>query len=699
MSNHRNVIEVFFINILKAMIIFYGIFTVFSWIMLVANISFNTFAYVLFPVAILSSGIFYYLIQNKNITPVENTQRNKIYQQPHNTQLFNLYLILGASLLFLTSFVITFVGIEPHFTVAWLLLTAGFIPLYFYIKQRSSHKPCPPIKAKNEVVPALILGVSLIVLYFYCVWWDSDDTHFLSYTARSLHNPNEIFGMYDGIFNKGGLSFIFPLNFGQSWELLTASIEYTTGFSVFTSYYLALPALILFLTPFLYIQVIKHYSKRFSFFAAIFCILFLIAWSINNHLHGMFFIPRIYQGKGVLLTFCMPLVIWCWHNYINTNNLTNKILLSLSLICCAGSSTTGAYISIILLGVLYLAHCIETNKINIKQMAVIALICLPNLAALMVIKSNIDNFKSYRYQQTQAATMNEQQAIDYKPHKKIEKKRDTSSMYWLFGGNKNLSIILLMIGISAILCAVNMNIKESIKSVSVLFMISFLTLNHWLAMFIAENIGPPNIVWRLHWAMPLVIILGLFTISLLQSTQIILSKINTSLKLQLNAKVIVFLSFIPLLVVSLYIIERGSPYIKQIYTNKFRPFKYNHTAFNVADIVAKEVTDDKLILADSRVAQLLPMLPRSSKLLTSRVLYQHVYPLTKKEVKQHNTLQHYIDNINTLKHDELMTLLMLSKAAGVTALVFESSISTNKTLENYSSYSCRPMAEQWYFCQ
>lgn len=577
-----------------------------------------------------------------------------------------------AAALFIACLLFTLLNANSAFSYSWLLGALGCVVLLLTTTNNSAQQqekgqftPPPSIHSLGLFITSL----SLIVLYLFSASTNADDTHFVSYVVGLLQHPDSVLFSQDVIFNESLPNHIFALNLGQSWELLIAFTANITGVNHLTLYYLAAPCLLLFFVPWVTYAFLRIFSEKHAFLSAIVALVSLIFWSTNNHLHGYFFIPRFFQGKALLLMLFVPLVciytlLWC-----RTKQAQYLLLTGAAIVTCGGVSSTGLYVAGLIAGICVLAFSPWRALPLLRNLCLLAVISVPNIVMLGVVKHNIDQTKAHIPVTIIESELVEKSsaAMSASPLSAKPEERPIQSMYWLFGDHYSLFLILALL-FGALIVAAASSREQNTFTLRWLGLIFILCFSHPLASFLGSATGLGNLIWRYHWAIPLSLVIGLSCIALLQNARAFANFVSSKSVPAIKPALIYLPSaLIGVVLCALLFLNAGL--LKDKFGTSPMFIKVPTHAMLAAAQTAKLTSKGDTILAQSLVSQMLPMLPRDAALIASRPLYwEHPY-FTKAETAFRKAIQAYTDNIDTLTNQQLVAYRGMLSQANVTVVV------------------------------
>lgn len=693
------------INIATLIAVVFSFITADIWLLMLLNGSFNTFISTSFVPIIFASIFLVYYFRNSSSKFVISSNTYPFFKN----QSFNKPLTIAGILSLLTSLALVALGIDELFLLPWLFFACCLICLYLGLKPSEYSGSCSvtnTITSPKEIIALCCLGIFLVICYLFSIKNNADDTHFVSYIVSLLQHSNAEMFSVDTIFNQGKDNLIFALNYGQSWEALAGLLSVLLGVDHLTIYYLYLPCLFLFISPVPLFYFTKIYYPKHAFISVVFAFTILIAWSSYNHLHGSFFIPRFYQGKAILLTFLLPMLFLYARQFYVNPQLKSGLICTLLLIACGGTSSTGLYMSIIALGLCYLAYTPIRVKNIIKTSLLSLLIILPNLLMLGVVKANLNELES-KQRELKIELRKHVNVTQLPPTPVIKEKiREAHSMYWLFGDNRYLAVFMFMFLTTFILTTLLPNVRSN-ELRRLYLVLGLLAFSHPLASALAKYLGPENLVWRFHWVLPMSIIFSLFSASILSiRAELIQSTLPPILKQFIPLNAVRLMTYGSIFCLAIIFLTLSAGHLSKSYSTEISKHKVNKEAYSVSRYIVENENKNDVILAAKLVAQILPMLERHSELVTSRPLYWKFPYFSADDLIKRKRLQYLIDNIEEISSSDITFLANEINDRKITMLVFKqkgqgntSALLTERLYTQEGvSFTCESSLSPWMVC-
>jgi len=165
--------------------------------------------------------------------------------------------------------------------------------------------------ARQPIEAALLLGLCLACAAFTLLVHraDPDDAFYVNIAVAAADHPGAPLIAYDTLHGLPELPLALPVYRVHAVELFTALVSHRSGIPVLTVAHLWLPALVAFLVPLAWARLLRLVMPRTWLWGVFFCVAYLLLAGGASHGHPDFSFVRLQQGKSVMLTLCMPLII------------------------------------------------------------------------------------------------------------------------------------------------------------------------------------------------------------------------------------------------------------------------------------------------------------------------------------------------------------------------------------------------------
>lgn len=238
------------------------------------------------------------------------------------------------------------------------------------------------ISAVRKIPWIWILAVLVILLqmYMYTVWMhtDDDDAFYLTTATTAVETDSLfVYSPYTGEAYKS-----LPARYVLSpFPLLYAVLSKVTALHPAIIAHTLIPAVFVLLAYIVYAMIgeqLFHKDKEKTGYFVLFISVLLLFSASTTHLRGMVFLVRIWQGKAVLASILIPLILYMALSGIEKGFQKKDyiFLFGLMLSCCVVSSM-GIMLGAITLGIT--AILLSIRHRNWKMMMGMFLCCVPNM--------------------------------------------------------------------------------------------------------------------------------------------------------------------------------------------------------------------------------------------------------------------------------------------------------------------------------
>ncbi len=278
-------------------------------------------------------------------------------------------------------------------------------------------------------------------------------------------------------------------------------------------------------------------------------------------------------------------------------------------------------------------------------------------------------------------------------------------MYWLFGDNRYLAAFMIMFLATFMLTALSPNVRSN-ELRRLYLVLGLVAFSHPLAYVLSKSLGPGNLIWRFHWALPMSIIFSLFSASILNiRTEFIKSKLPTFLRNALPLKAIRLMTYGSVFFSAVLFLLLSAGHLAKSYSNKVSIHKVNKEAYSVAQFVVNHENKNDVILASKLVAQTLPMLERHSELITSRPLYWRLPYFSVEDTTKRKRLQYLINNMDVWTIKDTLFINTEIHQRKISILIFQINIFNTESIESevhsrvLSQFLCKTHNSRWTVCK
>jgi len=228
----------------------------------------------------------------------------------------------------------------------WLLGTAYLTAeLLFRPREESAPESTEPPEPRGQAVFVLSLCLLAAVLTSGSRRPDADDAYFLNAATAEGEFPRVALQSFDALHRAGWPPVEQTLHLPESYEILVGMLASLSGLSVQALYYVVLPpiwAVLGVLASWLLLRELL--SPRPALWGTAVFVFLLVFWGDGHRTFGTFGFVRLFQGKAVMITTILPLVILAGLRYRREPGGAAWLTLALAQCAAAGCTTNGVVV-------------------------------------------------------------------------------------------------------------------------------------------------------------------------------------------------------------------------------------------------------------------------------------------------------------------------------------------------------------------
>lgn len=230
------------------------------------------------------------------------------------------------------------------YVVFWAVAVAFAVVAWWRGRTGGVDQPHVPGATHSEQWQVLVLAV----LAMMGTWWvqgpDLDDAFYLNVPVSTLDHPDRPLLRFDGMYGEEGLPLLSGIYRAHSHELLVSWLAHVIPFTPAQIYYLLLPSVSALFVVFAHWLALRECNARVALLGLVFVILVWFAWGHVPRAYGHFSFVRLSQGKGVLVSVCIPALVYAVSRYLREPNGNNWLRVALLQIAMVGVTSTGLII-------------------------------------------------------------------------------------------------------------------------------------------------------------------------------------------------------------------------------------------------------------------------------------------------------------------------------------------------------------------
>jgi hypothetical protein len=226
----------------------------------------------------------------------------------------------------------------------WAVATAILIVLAFAERAR---EPAWPEARKHGHETAVLLGLGVLgALYALCVSRpDADDTLYLGLAAAAVEQPDAALMATDPVHGVAGVPLAIPVYGVHALEPLVALVAWLTPLRVLDVAHLVLPVLAALLLPFAFARLLRLLLPERWLLGVFVALAALLLWGQAHGSYGNFAWVRFHQGKGLLRSIGIPLVLATALEFRLDPRPARWLRLAAAQVACVGASATGLWVA------------------------------------------------------------------------------------------------------------------------------------------------------------------------------------------------------------------------------------------------------------------------------------------------------------------------------------------------------------------
>ncbi|MEE8474722.1 MAG: DUF6077 domain-containing protein [Myxococcota bacterium] len=281
--------------------------------------------------------------------------------------------------------------LEPGFEFwAWFVASSALAyALWPWLKASEKRRTIPHRPSsrddRNGVIVALFLSLGAMAVTLIFAAPNLDDAFYLNVVVTSLEHPELPPLSFDGLHGEPGLPLLMPAYRVLSHLLAVSAASAASGLSSHWVYYTGVPALMAVLSVLAHALVLRHIVGRRWAWALLALLVITISWGHTDRLYASFMWIKLFQGKCILIAFCIPALLACSWRYADTGHRRHWIALCAALITAAGMSPTALVVAPVSVA-LALAARVQWNRPTLRRLFIGGLCVVPCLVELLLIR-------------------------------------------------------------------------------------------------------------------------------------------------------------------------------------------------------------------------------------------------------------------------------------------------------------------------
>jgi hypothetical protein len=453
---------------------------------------------------------------------------------------------------------------------------------------------------------------------------DKDDCRYINRAVAMADSPTSPILQWD---TRHGIPNV-PVRFSSKLianETLIGSLSLLTGVPAIYIFHWLFAGIGAFMLVLAYAGLFQILTPKHWAFATLAVMVFLCLDGALHRSYGNFSFVRLHQGKGILVSVCIPLIITYGLAYSKKPTLRNWLLLGSVQIATLGMSATGLLVSPVVSGLTLLVGFMSF-KMRVRQFLIgigssfyiLGIVCFLRISSLLRYLFSVGINSHSTNQVTQQATG---QAITSGMHRH-ESKYFEHAVDSVFGDGNFAILCLIIVVITVFFCR---NRVSKVFCVVFPVVVFLLFANPLVDRFIATIITGRVHYWRVLWLLPLPTMAALLITSTLDIKGNLLfgtSRFFNVTKMQstLN-RITKYVTFIVLMILLVVIFRHQSIFLPANLVSFGRPALKVNPGYMVSKTVVSLVEEKSFVLAPFAVSVWIPTIHHHPFPLVSRDRY------------------------------------------------------------------------------
>jgi len=245
--------------------------------------------------------------------------------------------IVGLAILALIAIFLT----PEILAAAVVMIAAGVLA----VEVRQPAIDIPPVSSPGWERGLVVFAFLIAVLAISVHRPDSDDGLYVNMATTAADFPDEPLLSFDGSLPESSVPLPEPAYRSHTLEILAGLLARVSGLPAIAILQIGIAFWAALLAVFAQAELQKVLAPKHWLLATIFTILLLLALGETHRSYGNFAVVRIHQGKGILLTAILPLLITYAIHFMRSPSASNWVLLLLAMIAATGISSAGLVIA------------------------------------------------------------------------------------------------------------------------------------------------------------------------------------------------------------------------------------------------------------------------------------------------------------------------------------------------------------------
>jgi hypothetical protein len=272
-----------------------------------------------------------------------------------------------------------------NYQLCWFI-AVGFLVLMMLDEKVTSDPGKNCGKSQMPIAKWIVSLLGLLAIFITLVAHrpDMDDAFYVSIPVSSLEHASLPLLRFDGMFGEPGLPIPSPFYRVTSYELFVGLASFVTRLDPRTLYYIVFPCLFAAFVVIAYWVALRELTGNDAPIGGLILVLVvLLTWGDVHRSYGNFGFVRMFQGKSILVSICIPAAIYYAACFVRQRNVAGWVMLSSVQIAAVGFTST-ALVVMPVVAAITLASAWRPNRSD-TRMVIVGLSSSMYLIALLVL--------------------------------------------------------------------------------------------------------------------------------------------------------------------------------------------------------------------------------------------------------------------------------------------------------------------------
>lgn len=220
---------------------------------------------------------------------------------------------------------------------------------------------------------------------------DADDAYYTSVPVSLMDQPRAPMLQADTMHGDPLLPLLGPYYRTVSYEVLIGVVAFLTGSDPRFTYYAVMPLLFAAMLVLVNWLCLRRLAPRGAAVGVAVTCLAMMVWGDVHHSFGNFAFVRLFQGKAVLVSVCVPAILYYAMRFTERGDTRSWVRLTLAQLTAMGLSASGLVVAPLIAGLALLGG-VERNRDGLWRLTLGVLSTFPVILAALVVTMQVREF-------------------------------------------------------------------------------------------------------------------------------------------------------------------------------------------------------------------------------------------------------------------------------------------------------------------